>query len=305
MRSISQIYAEALQVRNNYLQLTELNVERSKSKMSIINLLTYVMSALIYSYEAILSAFEVEVANIINSRVNGTGIWYAEMAKKFQYNPNTESNDAMIYNNDTLNLEYDDKDDSKRIIANAVYEEVEYENSIHLKVCKNNTDSDEVKNGTPYMPLTDLELSAFKAYIKRIKFVGAIVHCISCPADILTIKCSKTAPIYYDNNYITKDQAMEAIKTSVINFIRSHTYNNGLYYQKVVDILQETEHIITINSDVEVYLTSYNEQMGEYDPTINVKAYTTLASGYMKIIDEQGECTINTENIVLQPKTTL
>ena len=39
MRSVSQIYSEAVSTRNNYLQLTELNTGRSNSKLSMLNLL--------------------------------------------------------------------------------------------------------------------------------------------------------------------------------------------------------------------------------------------------------------------------
>lgn len=49
MRSVSQIYSEAIATRNNYLQLTELNSGRTNSKMSIMNLMTYVVAVCIYT----------------------------------------------------------------------------------------------------------------------------------------------------------------------------------------------------------------------------------------------------------------
>ena len=69
-KSLSQIYSEAIQTRNNYLQITELNSGLTNSKMSILNLITYVMSVLIHSYHVILDIFEIEIANIISTRIN-------------------------------------------------------------------------------------------------------------------------------------------------------------------------------------------------------------------------------------------
>ena len=56
-KSLSQIYSEAIQTRNNYLQITELNSGLTNSKMSILNLITYVMSVLIHSYHVMLDIF--------------------------------------------------------------------------------------------------------------------------------------------------------------------------------------------------------------------------------------------------------
>ena len=93
MRSVSQIYSEAVSTRNNYLQLTELNTGRSNSKLSMFNLLTYVVAVCIHTYEAVLDLFQVRIAEVLKGRINGTPDWYAMMAKKFQYNSVTESGD--------------------------------------------------------------------------------------------------------------------------------------------------------------------------------------------------------------------
>lgn len=303
MRSISQIYAEAVKVRNNYLQLTELNTKRSKSKMSIMNLLTYVMAVLIYTYETILSAFEVEVAGIINRRVNGTGLWYCEMAKKFQYNPVTQTNDGMKYNDDLLKIEYTKEDDERKIIAKAVYQDLEDERAIFLKVCKDNTNQEEVSNGTAYMPLTETELLAFREYVDEIKFIGAIVYCTSVPADIMAIVSSKEYPIYYDDNYITKEQALSRIKDAIIKFAQDLEYNGYLRYQSVIDVIQSIEHIYDVSYGVKIMVQSYNEMYNTYQSPVAVGNRVRLESGYIKIMDANGKCTINEDNIYLMPKS--
>ena len=87
MRSVSQIYSEIVTTRNNYLQLTELNSGRTNSKLSMMNLITYVTAVCIHTYEAVLDVFQLKIAEILNGRINGTPDWYVMTAKKFQYNP--------------------------------------------------------------------------------------------------------------------------------------------------------------------------------------------------------------------------
>ena len=105
-RSISQIYAEAVAKRNNYLQISSLNSGRSEAKLSVINILTYIMAALIYSYEILLDVFQVQIANLIAKRINGTGPYYAQMALYFQYNPDTETMDEMVFDDTDFNFKF-------------------------------------------------------------------------------------------------------------------------------------------------------------------------------------------------------
>ena len=50
-RTLTEIYNEAVETRNKYLELTELT---NDSKMSIINAFTWVTAAAIYSFETLL-----------------------------------------------------------------------------------------------------------------------------------------------------------------------------------------------------------------------------------------------------------
>lgn len=136
MRSVSQIYSEAVTTRNNYLQLTELNTGRSNSKLSMINLLTYVVAVCIHTYEAILDLFQVRVAEVLNGRINGTPDWYAIMAKKFQYNHVTETGDELVFNEETMKIEYSKVDASHRIVEKAAWQTDADGRALTLKVCK-------------------------------------------------------------------------------------------------------------------------------------------------------------------------
>lgn len=303
MRSVSQIYSEAVSVRNNYLQLTELNSGRSNSKLSIINLLTYVVAVCIHTYEAVLDVFQLRMTEVLNGRINGTPDWYVLTAKKFQYNPSSETGDALIFNEETLKVEYETLDASHRIISKAAWQTGEDGQSILLKVCKSNTNSNEINNGIPYTALTDQEMKAFKMFIQQIKFVGAGIECASYPGDIISIVADSENPIFYNENYVTAAQIMSSIQQAMIDFANEFEYNGYLYYQTLMNTIRGTEHIVDISNGIKVYISSYNKETGMYDEPVELKNRVILKSGYIRFLDTNSAMTISTKNITLLPSS--
>lgn len=297
MRSISQIYSEAVNTRNNYLQLTELNTGRSNSKLSILNLLTYVVAVCIYSYETVLDVFQVRIAEVLNGRINGTPDWYATIAKKFQFNNVTETGDEMRFNEDSMKIEYVQVDTSHRIIEKAAWQ-IE-DDTLILKVCKANSNSNEVNNGTPYMALNDTELTAFKIFIQNIKFIGASICCESSPGDIVTIVADKNSPIFYDDSYVTASQALTNIQKAVINFANTIEFNGMLYYQSILDVIRKAEHVTDISSNIKIYVSSYNTEKRDYNEPVELKNRIRLKSGYIRLLDNNSAITINSDSLTL------
>lgn len=291
-KTLSQIYSEAVRKRNLYLQITELNSGLTQSKMSILNLITYVQALLIYSYQTILDVFEVNIANLISSRINGTATWYASMALKFQYNSISGTSDTLIFDEDTLKIKYETIDETHRIIAKSAYDD-NGANGIILKVCKTNTNSEEIANGINYTQLSSNELTAFKGYINQIKFIGAKVQSLSIPGDIITIK---NCEVTYDDQYITDEQAMQIINDAMINFAASLDYNAYIYSQTIIDSILSSEYIVNISTGVQLTIKEYNtttRKYGDEKPLTNIqKAY----SGYVRFLDENGTSTIKRED---------
>lgn len=292
-KSLSQIYSEAIQTRNNYLQITELNSGLTNSKMSILNLITYVMSVLIHSYHVILDIFEIEIANIISTRINGTAQWYVIMATKFQYNNNTKNCDQLVFDEDTLKIKFNKIDTSHQIIAKAAYVDNDTKDGIILKVCKNNINSDEKNNGVNYMQLNSDELTAFKYYLSQIKFIGANIQVLSIPGDIITVK---NCVVVYNDRYITEEQAFNNIKNALIKYTTTLDYNAFIYSQKIIDTIMSLDYIENINN-IDIYINKYNLSLRKYDSAVKLTNIQHAYSGYIKFIDEKGESTIKNEYI--------
>lgn len=288
-RSISQIYAEAIYTRNNYLQLTELNSGRTGSKLSILNLLTYVMSVLIHTYETALDLFQLNVADIIKNRVNGTPAYYAAIAKHFQFNSETQTGDVLSFDEETYKIGYETVDESHRIIAQASWEDYSQKDAIILKVCKNNTNNTEIDGGTVYSQLSNAELTAFKQYISAIKFCGARIYCLSTPGDIVSIGTSTNAPIYYDDTLVSKQQAIQNIKDALTEYAKGFEFDGYIHYQRIIDVLQNATGIVDISSNVTVFVKLYNNETGTYDTAIDLTGRMRSSSGYLKFVNESGD----------------
>ena len=296
-RTLSQIYSEALLTRNNHLQITELDNGLTRSKLSLMNLLTYVMSALIYTYETVLDVFEYNIAQLILNRINGSAAWYALMATKFQYDTVTGQADPFGFNDETMALEYDTIDESHRIIAKAAYRTNDVDNTLTLMVCKNNTNEEEGGGAVLYVPLNDDELTSFRKYIDAIKFVGSSIICKSLPGDTIIVRATERAAIYYDSTDITKEQAMTNIKNALNEYAKNFAFNGYIYYQSIIDTILGAEYITDVDSNVTVEVLRY----GESEPVMLTNKMQA-ASGYIKFVDDEGNATVNSANIYLSDK---
>ena len=288
-RSISQIYAEAVARRNDYLQISPLDSGRSEAKLSVINILTYVMAALIYSYEILLDVFQVQVARLIAKRINGTARYYAEMALYFQFNPTTQAMDEMEYDDTNFQFKFKTIDTTHRIVAKSAYQEYKELGTV-IKICKTNS-SGNSDGGALYMPLTDAELMAFTNYMDEIKFLGAKLVYRSILGDLMSIN----ATIVYDDLYIDEAQAFQNVKEALIAYVSRLGFNGYVYYQSVIDAIQSAAHIVTIsgpNKDVKyarITLAEYDSEKKAYKDAVEVVERCIPVSGYLTFVDEASE----------------
>lgn len=287
-RSVSQIYSEAVLRRNNYLQISPLNSGRSESKLSVINILTYVMAVLIHSYEVLLDVFQVQIAQLINKRINGTPAYYATMAEYFQYNSDTDSMDDIEFDDETFQIKFKTLDKSHRIIAKSAYQ-IYSSLGLVIKVCKENGNPDDTDSNLT--PLSSQELTAFKNYMNEIAFVGVKIHCRSVYGDILSVN----ATIVYDDTYIDEQQAFDNVKAALVNYARNLDFNGYVYYQSVIDAIQSADYITTVmgpdsTSETEKYaivtLSEYDATAKAYKEAETIVGRSIPFSGYLTFSDE-------------------
>ena len=268
-RTLTEIYNEAVETRNKYLELTELT---NDSKMSIINAFTWVTAAAIYSFETLLDVFTTDIAKTFTQRINGTSAYYANAMLKWQYG------DDLIINDEGTAFHYATEDTTKRLITH-VYNEEFKDNILILKVASG--------EGRSLSQLSDEELIAARAYLNQIKFAGVKCNVVSRRGDVLVPRLT----VYYDGA-ITKEELYDNIDTALIDFIVNMKFDSLVYSQKIIDAIQKVEHVTDVHIDHEasveqgIFIAQYNDN-NELGPLTKIERKCYLASGYAKQSTQQ------------------
>ena len=273
-RTLTEIYNEAVETRNKYLELTELT---NDSKMSIINAFTWVTAAAIYSFETLLDVFTTDIAKTFTQRINGTSEYYANAMLKWQYG------DDLIINDEGTAFHYATEDTTKRLITHVSYQEYYNEefkdNILILKVASG--------EGRSLSQLSDEELIAARAYLNQIKFAGVKCNVVSRRGDVLVPRLT----VYYDGA-ITKEELYDNIDTALIDFIVNMKFDSLVYSQKIIDAIQKVEHVTDVHIDHEasveqgIFIAQYNDN-NELGPLTKIERKCYLASGYAKQSTQQ------------------
>lgn len=273
-RTLTEIYNEAVETRNKYLELTELT---NDSKMSIINTFTWVTAAAIYSFETLLDVFTTDIAKTFTQRINGTSAYYANAMLKWQYG------DDLIINDEGTAFHYATEDTTKRLITHVSYQEYYNEefkdNILILKVASG--------EGRSLSQLSDEELIAARAYLNQIKFAGVKCNVVSRRGDVLVPRLT----VYYDGA-ITKEELYDNIDTALIDFIVNMKFDSLVYSQKIIDAIQKVEHVTDVHIDHEasveqgIFIAQYNDN-NELGPLTKIERKCYLASGYAKQSTQQ------------------
>lgn len=273
-RTLTEIYNEAVEARNKYLELTELT---NDSKMSIINAFTWVTAAAIYSFETLLDVFTTDIAKTFTQRINGTSAYYANAMLKWQYG------DDLIINDEGTAFHYATEDTTKRLITHVSYQEYYNEefkdNILILKVASG--------EGRSLSQLSDEELIAARAYLNQIKFAGVKCNVVSRRGDVLVPRLT----VYYDGA-ITKEELYDNIDTALIDFIVNMKFDSLVYSQKIIDAIQKVEHVTDVHIDHEasveqgIFIAQYNDN-NELGPLTKIERKCYLASGYAKQSTQQ------------------
>ena len=275
-RTLTEIYNEAVNTRNKYLELTELT---NDSKMSIINSFTWVVATAIYSFETLMDVFTTDIAKIFSARINGTPAYYANAMLKWQYG------DDLILNEDGTQFSYPSVDEAKRLITKVSYQiaySSDYRDDILiLKVAKGAKDS--------LSRLSDDELISARSYLSKIKFAGVKCNVVSRNGDILVPRVD----VYYDGA-ISKEELYKNIDSALINFMSNMDFDSAVYAHRVIDVIMSVDHVVDVHvnsgATVEqgIFIAQYddNNKLGELKK-IDRKIYTT--SGYTKQSTKNGE----------------
>ena len=268
-RTIKQIYEEAVAERNKRMELAEFS---SDSKLSILNGITWVVSAAIYSFESLLDVFAVDIAEVINSRVNGTPSYYANAMLQYQ------QGDELTVREDGLAFGYASVDESKRTITQVSYvestDDQNLDSKLILKVATGPRGKLEAISAEDLVPIT--------AYINRLKFAGTRLQVVSLPGDVLIPQLT----VYYDGA-VTEHDMYTAIEQELAKYIMEVDFDSTVYVSKVIEVIRRAAHVTDVWIDEDavpeqgVFLASYDDD-GHLTAPQKVARMTHTSSGYLR-----------------------
>jgi hypothetical protein len=280
-RTLSEIYAVAKAQRDSYLELTEFE---NSSKMSVLDAFTWVTSACIWTFENVVDVFKIDLAKDLQNRINGTPAYFANALLKYQ------SGDELVMNDEGTSFSYASVDTSKRVITKVAYYE-EDEAGFHDKLVRF-----KIATGEPgsYSRIDDSELVSIRAYLNQILFAGQHAKVVSRIGDILVPR----VVVYYDGA-VTEDDLYTSIETALNDFIANIDFNGVIYAQKVIDCIQNVEHVTDVSvsskdTDYQgIYIASYDDDNNliktNDDPLVKIDRYVVPNSGYIKQSSGTGE----------------
>jgi len=237
-RTLSEIYHAAKATRDEYLELTEF---ANDSKMSILDAITWVVSACIWTFENVLDVFETDIAKDITDRINGTAVYYAKALLKYQ------SGDKLQMSEDGTHFSYANVDENKRVITKVSYAEVQEQNYYDKKLVFKLA-TGEAGN---YKRIETDELLAIREYLDQISFAGTHLEAVSRKGDILIPRVT----VYYDGA-VTVDELYANIEAKLNDFIANTDFNGAVYVQKIIDAIQSAEHV------KDVYINPASDSQG-------------------------------------------
>lgn len=202
--------------------------------MSILDAITWTVSACIWAFENVMDVFKVDIAQDLQNRINGTPAYYANALLKYQ------SGDELEMNDSGTSFSYSTIDETKRVISKVAYSETP-QDGFHDKLLLL-----KIATGNPgdYSQIDEEELIKVRSYMNQIVFAGTSVKVVSRKGDVLIPRVT----VYHDGA-VPNDEVYNNIETSLNNYIESMDFNGVVYVQKIIDAIQAAEHVVDVYID--------------------------------------------------------
>lgn len=234
-RSVDEIKDEIKLKIRTYSSLDSfLFPEDGGSQVSVFNLIIFVVSASIFTFEVIADNLQTTIQSIADSAPSGNSSWLRRQILNFQFGDAITINSTDADASDYFVPKYAVEDATKKIITRCAITDGA-NNAVNVKVAKGTAPS--------LVPLTSAELTALRDYYygtgatQGIGFAGVAASFVSLNADRIRIE----ANIYFLGQFVEATVKANVI-TAIDNFLNSFADNNfggTIFIMKMVDAIQK------------------------------------------------------------------
>lgn len=231
------------------------------SKVSIENLMLYIVAASIWTLEKLFDTHTAEITDYIATMKPHSLRWYVEKAKAFLYGvPLIDGTDQ----HNTTGMT-DEQINQAKIVTFAACTEANA--TLYLKVAKAGP-----------APLTADEKAAFVAYMHEIKDAGVRIDVISENGDYLKLQMV----IYYNPLLINADGESKATGSKVVedaikNYIENIPFNGEFRKNELEDAIQAADGVVMVEFE-----RAEHSETGADGTFEEVIPYCKPTSGYFK-----------------------
>lgn len=236
------------------------------SKVSIENILFYVVACAIYVLEKLMDQHLTDVQDYISNMEPHTLRWYVTKAKAYRYGQALVSG-TDEYSDDGLS---ESEIDAMKIVKYASCTE---ENAlVTLKAAKEN-------NGSP-SALSSSELEGLTDYISIIKDAGVAIKVVSMDGDSLYVSVKiwyNPSILKYVDGQLLGVNGGEPVKTALEDWLMSMPFNGELRTDALVDTIQAVSGVNIVQ------LSSCKYQSVGMGTVEDVNGYAVPESGYYNL----------------------
>ena len=191
---------------------------------------THIVATTLALAERIQEADKAAISSIVERNRIGTGPWYVEMAKRFQWNEQIQY--FLQVDPDTGIISYNIDAPGDRIITQAAYVETAAK-EIFIKIAGGEAGA--------LHPLIGTQETDFLNYMRRIKIAGITLNVVNLPADILRLQVN----VHYSRSF-NSTNLRQAIIDSLNAYSISFEFNGVVLRNAVIDAIQRVTGVVDV-----------------------------------------------------------
>ena len=256
-KSLTDEYLAQKEVQIKYDITPGTKWEDAFSKVSIENIIFYVVASALYVVERLLDVHIDKVNAMLDERMPHTLRWYRDKTLAFMIGVPLVG-DSDVY--DTSGMTEADIEDAK-IVKFASVTENEDVSQIDIKVAKGGSDGRE--------QLSSEQCSKLETYLNRIKDAGVAINIINKEPSEIRVELDIT----YDG-LLDREKVKKEIETAVKDYVENLTFNGEYTNSGLIDAVQ------AVNGVIDAYITEATETI-EGVPA-QITARKTPDAGYYK-----------------------
>ena len=219
-------------VREKYGLSGDGSFDETFSRVSIENIIFYIVAVAIYVLESMFDSFVEDVDDKVATAVVASLPWYYAVAREYQHG------DELVFDEMTQEFVYPEVDPSKQVVKYAAAQD------------RGGGVAVLVSGQTAGLPskLSDEILEPFKVYMNKRKPAGVILQVYSYDPDdvIITVEIQIDPLVLNESGQLLSDTSVYPVEEAVTAYLQNIVYGGVFNKTKLVDAIQQAAGVVDV-----------------------------------------------------------